>query len=53
LAYLRATSERLRERNVHNLLDFVAEVEAAALFDEPALKTLLVRSSGTWSRATG
>jgi DNA-binding CsgD family transcriptional regulator len=46
LAYLRATSERLRERNLRTLLDFVAEVEAAALVDEPALKTLLVANLG-------
>jgi DNA-binding CsgD family transcriptional regulator len=46
LAYLWATSERLRERNLRNLLDFVAEVEAAALLDESALKTLLVANLG-------
>jgi DNA-binding CsgD family transcriptional regulator len=46
LAYLRATGERLRERNVRNLLDFVGEVEAAALLDESALKTLLVATLG-------
>ena len=46
LAYLRATSERLRERNLRNLLDFVAEVETAALVDEAQLKTLLVANLG-------
>jgi DNA-binding CsgD family transcriptional regulator len=46
LTYLRATTERLRERNLRNLLDFVAEVEAAALVDEPALRTLLVANLG-------
>jgi DNA-binding CsgD family transcriptional regulator len=46
LTYLRATTERLRERNLRNLLDFVAEVEAAALVDEPTLKTLLVANLG-------
>jgi DNA-binding NarL/FixJ family response regulator len=46
LAYLRLTSERLRERNVRNLLDFVAEVEAAAVLDESALRTLLVANLG-------
>jgi DNA-binding NarL/FixJ family response regulator len=46
LAYLRATSERLRERNLRNLLDFVAEVEAGALLEESALRTLLVANLG-------
>jgi DNA-binding CsgD family transcriptional regulator len=46
LAYLRVTSERLSERNLRNLLDFVAEIEAAALVGEPALKTLLVANLG-------
>jgi DNA-binding CsgD family transcriptional regulator len=46
LAYLRETGERLRERSVRSLLDFVAEVEAAALIDESALKTLLVARLG-------
>jgi DNA-binding CsgD family transcriptional regulator len=42
LAYLRGTGERLRQANLRNLLDFVAEVEAAALVDEPALRSLVV-----------
>src|SRR5919202_1038296 len=46
LTYLRATAERLNERNLRNLLDFVAEVEAAALIEESALRTLLVASLG-------
>ena len=45
-AYLRETGERLRERNLRNLLDFVAEVEAALLLDDSALKTLLVANLG-------
>jgi DNA-binding CsgD family transcriptional regulator len=46
LAYPWGTGERLRERNLRNLLDFVAEVEAAALLDESALKRLLVANLG-------
>jgi DNA-binding CsgD family transcriptional regulator len=46
LAYLRPTGERLREANLRNLLDFVAEVEAAALCDESSLRTLLVANLG-------
>lgn len=45
-AYLRKTGERLRERSLRNLLDFVAEVEAALLADDSALKTLLVAHLG-------
>jgi DNA-binding CsgD family transcriptional regulator len=40
------TSERLRERNLRNLLGFVAEVEAAALLDQSALRALLVATLG-------
>jgi len=45
-AYLCETGERLRERSLRNLLDFVAEVEAARLVDDSALKTLLVANLG-------
>jgi DNA-binding CsgD family transcriptional regulator len=43
---LRATGERLRERNLRNLLDFIAEAEAAALLDQAALKTLFAATLG-------
>ncbi len=46
MAYPWPTSERLRDANLRNLLNFVAEVEAAALCDESALKTLLVSNLG-------
>src|SRR3954453_9351483 len=46
LPYLAFTGERLRERNLRNLLDFIAEAEAAALLDQGALKTLFAATLG-------
>lgn len=46
LPYLAFTGERLRERNLRNLLDFIAEAEAAALLDQSALKTLFAATLG-------
>jgi DNA-binding NarL/FixJ family response regulator len=40
-AYLSPTGERLRETRLRRLLDFVAEVEAAAVCDRPELIALL------------
>ena len=46
LPYLAVTGERLRERNLRNLLDFIAEAEAAALLDQTALKTMFAATLG-------
>ena len=46
LPYLAVTGERLRERNLRNLLDFIAEAEAAALVDQAALKTMFAATLG-------